>query len=71
MFDLYAVAGAFGLFVVALFTAFVKGKASAKKDHIETVRKGTETRRDARDEINDDVHLSDAANELRDNWTRD
>ena len=56
--------------VAALFAAYLKGGSNAKTKLHNKIAKGATARKDTRDEIDDDVRLVNASNELRRNWTR-
>lgn len=56
--------------VAALFAAYRKGGTNAKIKLQDKIAKGTTARKETRDEIDDDVRLVDAADELRRNWSR-
>ena len=55
--------------VAALFAAYRKGGTNAKTKLHNKITKGATARKEIRDEIDDDVRLVDAADELRRNWT--
>jgi hypothetical protein len=56
--------------VAALFAAYRKGGTNAETKLHNKIAKGATARKETRDEIDDDVRLVDAADELRRNWTR-
>jgi hypothetical protein len=56
--------------VAALFAAYLKGGSNAKIKLHNKIAKGATARKEIRDEIDDDVRLVDAADELRRNWSR-
>jgi hypothetical protein len=56
--------------VAALFAAYLKGGTDAETKLHNKIAKGATARKETRDEIDDDVRVIDAANELRRNWTR-
>jgi hypothetical protein len=63
------IAGALAL-LAGLFGVYRKGRKDANTKHNAKVAKGTSERKKTRDEIDDDVRLINASNELRRNWTR-
>ena len=56
--------------VAALFAAYHKGGTNAKIKLHNKIAKGATARKETRDEIDNDVRLVDASNELRRSWTR-
>jgi hypothetical protein len=56
--------------VAALFAAYRKGGSNAKIKLHNKIAKGATARKETRDEIDNDVRLVDASNELRRSWTR-
>tara|TARA_R110000822_G_C15154982_1_gene477637 strand:+ start:147 stop:386 length:240 start_codon:yes stop_codon:yes gene_type:complete len=62
------IAGALAL-MATLFGVYRKGGKDANTKHKAKVAKGALDRKDIRDEIDDDVRVVDAADELRRNWT--
>jgi hypothetical protein len=56
--------------VAALFAAYRKGGTNAETKLHNKITKGANARKEIRDEIDDDVRVINAANELRRNWTR-
>jgi hypothetical protein len=56
--------------ISALFAAYRKGGSNAKIKLHNKIAKGATARKETRDEIDDDVRLVDAADELRRNWSR-
>ena len=56
--------------VAALWAAYRKGSASGVKKVHDKITKGTTARKDTRDEIDNDVRLVDAADELQRKWSR-
>ena len=55
--------------MATLFGVYRKGGKDANTKHKAKVAKGALDRKDIRDEIDDDVRVVDAADELRRNWT--
>jgi hypothetical protein len=62
------IVGALAL-LASLFGVYRKGQKDANTKHTAKVANGIFTRKETRDEIDGDVRLVDAADELRRNWT--
>jgi hypothetical protein len=69
--------GEFGPYIAGALTAvgvlwatYCRGSASGVKKVHDKITKGTIARKEKRDEIDNDVRLVDAADELRRNWSR-
>ena len=69
MSELYLFAGGVAAFVASLLAAYFRGGKNATAKINDKIAKGTIARKDTRDEIDDDVRLVDAADELRDKWS--